>query len=87
MAEFYHHGQEYNVRVASPYVRGPELLVDYQMYDYSLDMWKLGCMLASMIFWKEPFFHGHDNYDQLVWIAKVREQKIYRTLLTNTTLN
>lgn len=42
-----------------------------QMYDYSLDMWSLGCMLASMIFRKEPFFHGHDNYDQLVRIAKV----------------
>ena len=23
------------------------------------------------IFKKEPFFHGHDNYDQLVRIAKV----------------
>lgn len=52
-------------------LQGPELLVDYQMYDYSLDMWSLGCMLASMIFRKEPFFHGHDNYDQLVRIAKV----------------
>lgn len=43
----------------------------FQFYDYSLDMWSLGCMLASMIFRKEPFFHGHDNYDQLVRIAKV----------------
>ena len=59
------------MRVASRYFKGPELLVDYQMYDYSLDMWSLGCMLASMIFRKEPFFHGHDNYDQLVRIAKV----------------
>ena len=42
-----------------------------KFYDYSLDMWSLGCMLASMIFRKEPFFHGHDNYDQLVRIAKV----------------
>merc|ERR1712212_1458775 len=33
--------QEYNVRVASRYFKGPELLVDYQMYDYSLDMWSL----------------------------------------------
>ena len=24
-----------------------------------------------MIFRKEPFFHGHDNYDQLVKITKV----------------
>uniref|UniRef100_A0A672P6H4 non-specific serine/threonine protein kinase n=1 Tax=Sinocyclocheilus grahami TaxID=75366 RepID=A0A672P6H4_SINGR len=71
LAEFYHPGQEYNIRVASRYFKGPELLIDYQMYDYSLDMWSLGCMLASMIFRKEPFFHGHDNYDQLVRIAKV----------------
>lgn len=71
LAEFYHPGQEYNVRVASRYFKGPELLVDYQEYDYSLDMWSFGCMLASMIFKKEPFFHGHDNYDQLVRIAKV----------------
>ncbi|CAK9297257.1 unnamed protein product [Gordionus sp. m RMFG-2023] len=71
LAEFYHPGQEYNVRVASRYFKGPELLVDYQQYDYSLDLWSLGCMLASMIFRKEPFFHGHDNDDQLVRIAKV----------------
>lgn len=71
LAEFYHPSQEYNVRVASRYFKGPELLVDYQLYDYSLDMWSLGCMVASMIFRKEPFFHGHDNYDQLVRIARV----------------
>ena len=104
LAEFYHPGREYNVRVASRYFKGPELLVDLQecMYcsvqiafcliaflrqheppplpllspilfsgDYALDMWSLGCMFAGMIFRKEPFFHGHDNYDQLVKIAKV----------------
>jgi casein kinase II subunit alpha len=71
LAEFYHAGQEYNVRVASRYFKGPELLVDLREYDYSLDMWSLGCMFAGMIFRKEPFFHGHDNYDQLVKIAKV----------------
>ena len=27
---------------------------------------------AGMIFRKEPFFYGHDNYDQLVKIAKAR---------------
>ncbi len=72
LAEFYHPGQEYNVRVASRYFKGPELLVDFQEYDYALDMWSLGCMFAGMIFKKEPFFHGHDNHDQLVKIAKVR---------------
>lgn len=71
LAEFYHAGREYNVRVASRYFKGPELLLDHQEYDYSLDMWSMGCMVASMFFRKEPFFHGHDNYDQLVKIAKV----------------
>ncbi|KAK9061896.1 hypothetical protein SSX86_019080 [Deinandra increscens subsp. villosa] len=71
LAEFYHPGKEYNVRVASRYFKGPELLVDLQDYDYSLDMWSLGCMFAGMIFRKEPFFYGHDNQDQLVKIARV----------------
>merc|ERR1719321_2024593 len=71
LAEFYHPNREYNVRVASRYYKGPELLVDMQLYDYSLDIWSLGCMLAGMVFRKEPFFHGHDNYDQLVKIARV----------------
>merc|ERR1712146_259341 len=62
---------EYNVRVASRYFKGPELLVDFMEYDYMGDMWSLGCMFAGMIFRKEPFFHGHDNYDQLVKIVKV----------------
>ncbi|KAI0987859.1 hypothetical protein GJ496_000809 [Pomphorhynchus laevis] len=71
LAEFYHPGMAYNVRVASRYFKGPELLVDYQYYDYSLDIWSFGCMFASIIFRKEPFFHGHDNHDQLVRIVRV----------------
>lgn len=71
LAEFYHPEKEYNVRVASRYFKGPELLIDLQDYDYSLDMWSLGCMFAGMIFRKEPFFNGQDNYDQLVKISRV----------------
>lgn len=49
LAEFYHPDQDYNVRVASRYFKGPELLVDMQDYDYSLDMWSLGCMFAGLV--------------------------------------
>ena len=59
------------VIIIPPCTPHPELLVDLLEYDYALDLWSLGCMLAGMIFRKEPFFHGHDNYDQLVKIAKV----------------
>jgi casein kinase II subunit alpha len=48
LAEFYHPGREYNVRVASRYFKGPELLVDFQEYDYSLDLWSLGCMVSAL---------------------------------------
>jgi casein kinase II subunit alpha len=71
LAEFYHPKMEYNVRVASRYFKGPELLVNMRMYDYSLDLWSTGCMLAGMIFIVHPFFRGRDNDDQLVRIAKV----------------
>lgn len=71
LAEFYHAGVDYNVRVASRYHKGPELLINLQQYDYSLDLWSVGCMLAAIIFKKEPFFRGDSNNDQLVQIAKV----------------
>jgi len=71
LAEFYHPGEEYNVRVASRSFKGPELLVDFRQYDYSLDMWSLGCTLAGMLFLTHPFFHGKDNSDQLVKITRV----------------
>ena len=49
LAEFYIPNKEYNVRVASRYFKGPELLVNIRDYDYSLDMWSLGCMFAGMV--------------------------------------
>ena len=71
LAEFYYPERDYNVRVASRYYKGPELLVNDQFYSYSLDIWSLGVMLAAIVFKKEPFFHGKDPYDQLVKIVKV----------------
>jgi len=71
LAEYYFPGKDYNVRVASRYYKGPELLLNYQYYDYSLDMWSLGVTFAELIFKKQPFFQGMDNYDQLEMINKV----------------
>jgi casein kinase II subunit alpha len=71
LAELYHPNQEYNVRVASRYFKGPELLVNMRDYDYSLDLWSTGCMFAGMIFITHPLFQGRDNDDQLVCITRV----------------
>lgn len=56
LAEYYFPGKDYNVRVASRYFKGPELLLEYNYYDYSLDMWSLGATMAGIIFKKDPFF-------------------------------
>ncbi|XP_062070626.1 casein kinase II subunit alpha'-like [Lepus europaeus] len=48
LAEFYRPAQECNICIASRYFKGPELLVDYLTYSYSLDVRSLGCMLVSM---------------------------------------
>jgi len=71
LADFYHPGTDFNVRVASRYHKGPELLVNLRQYDYSLDLWAVGAMIAAIVFKKEPFFKGKSNSDQLVKIAKV----------------
>lgn len=71
LAEYYHPNTEYNVRVALRFFKGPELLVNFRHYDYLLDLWSFGCMLAAMVFLKEPFFHGKSNTDQLVQIVRV----------------
>ncbi|XP_055986217.1 casein kinase II subunit alpha-like [Sorex fumeus] len=71
LAEFYHPGKEYNTKIASRCFKAPELLIEYDTYDYSMDMWSLGCILASLVFQKEPFFYGRDNKDQLLKIVNI----------------
>lgn len=65
LADFYLPGKEFNVRVASRHYKSPELLIGYEYYDYAIDMWSVGCILAGLLFRIEPFFRGVDNEDQL----------------------
>lgn len=71
LAEFYHPREEYSVRVASRFYKSPELLLNYPYYDYSLDIWSFGCVMAEILFEKRPFFYGKSDCDQLVQIANV----------------
>lgn len=49
LSEFYLPDQEYNVRVASRPYKGPELLIGYKKYGFSLDIWSTGCVFAQMV--------------------------------------
>jgi len=50
LAEFYHPHAEYHVRVGTKGFKGPELLLNMNEYDYSVDIWALGTTIASMVF-------------------------------------
>ena len=58
LADFYLPNTRYNVRVASRHYKSPELLTGYQYYNYSVDLWPVGCILAGLLFRREPFFRG-----------------------------
>ena len=70
LADYYNPEMDYNVRVASRYYKGPELLVEDRKYHYSLDMWAVGCTLAGFLFKMDTFFKGTDNNDQLVKVVE-----------------
>ena len=86
LAEYYIPDKEYNVRVASRYYKGPELLVDDMLYNYSLDIWSLGCTLGNMMFQRDPMFKGSDNDDQLIKIAEIWGIDGLRDYLNNYSL-
>ena len=71
LAEFYHLNRDYNTRVASRHYKAPELLLKNKYYDYSLDMWSLGCVFAALIFRKDVFFNGYNDENQLLVITKI----------------
>ena len=71
LADFYHPNVSYNVRVASRHYKAPELLIGYGFYDYAIDLWGVGCILAGLLWRREPFFRGKDNIDQLAKIISI----------------
>lgn len=75
LADFYHPGEKYNIHVASRHYKPPELLLDYQLYDYSVDIWSFGVTMAQIVFKKSPFFAGNDDLDMIVKITNVLGSK------------
>ena len=64
-ADFYLPDGQLSPRVSSRFFKAPELLMEYPFYNYSVDVWAAGIILASLIFDRYPFFLGTDAEDQL----------------------
>ena len=87
MAEFYFPGKEYTWHVDSKHYKAPELLTHFTMYDYGLDIWGVGCILAGLIFKICPFFNGRNPSDQLHRITKVVGSQAMQAFIENYQVN
>lgn len=71
LAEFYHPMRKYVTHVATRYYKAPEILLGYEYYDYSIDMWAVGVMLLEMLTLKIHIFDGLNNEHQIDSIAEI----------------
>ena len=49
LSDFYIPKKLYNVNVCSLYYKAPELLLNYEKYDTSLDIWSVGVLFAQLV--------------------------------------
>ena len=55
--------------ICSRYYRAPELIFGSKQYDFSVDVWSAGCVIAEMI-GGQQLFRGEDPFKQLLEIVK-----------------
>ncbi|KAK8884259.1 hypothetical protein M9Y10_043367 [Tritrichomonas musculus] len=72
LAEFYHPLRTYSSSVGTRYYKAPELLLGYELYNYSVDIWSVGVILIEALSLNVHLFDS-DRYkmDQLDTIAKI----------------
>lgn len=70
LADFYYSENCYTTRVSTLRYKAPELLLDYGFYDYGIDIWGAGVVLAE-IYIKYPFFDGKTLGEMISRIASV----------------
>ena len=75
LAEYFLPYNELNCRVSTRPMKGPELLLGYGFYDYSLDMWCFGMLLGALIFKRNFLIHSKDDHEQLYRMVQVFGKK------------
>lgn len=70
LADMYYPQKAYTVRVSTMRYKAPELLLNYQYYDYGIDVWGAGCVFAEMLI-RFPFFEGTDPEEMIIDVAKI----------------
>lgn len=68
--EWYFPGKEYTDMISNQYFRAPELMLEIYDYQYSYDIWQLGCIFSTILFKIDYIFPGLNDNDQVDKIAQ-----------------
>jgi cyclin-dependent kinase-like len=55
--------------VSTRWYRAPELLAGSQIYDKSVDIWALGCIIPELLS-GTPLFPGNTNFEAMAYVIK-----------------
>lgn len=72
LAEFYHPLRTYSSAVGTRYYKAPELLLGYEYYNYSIDIWSVGVILIEGLSYDIHLFDFERfRIDQIETIARI----------------
>eukprot|EP00300_Choanocystis_sp_HF-7_P039667 c5982_g1_i1.p1 GENE.c5982_g1_i1~~c5982_g1_i1.p1 ORF type:complete len:379 (+),score=64.79 c5982_g1_i1:239-1375(+) len=72
LAAYYYPQRPFTKFPGTRVFKAPELLLQYELYDYSADMWSFGCLLGGIMFQRHPLFRGRkENLNVLQEIVKI----------------
>ena len=68
LSELYVAGKAYTCRVSTMRYKAPELLLNYEYYDYAVDVWSAGVVLGELLL-KIPFFDAQTIDDMVAAVV------------------
>lgn len=57
--------------VGTKFFKAPEIILDFQFYNYSIDIWSVGMIFGSIIFKKFPLVLGENLFEILIKIIEL----------------
>lgn len=67
----------YSSEVVTLWYRAPDILLGSTFYDFAIDMWSVGCIMAEL-YTKKPLLSGKNKEDQLLKIFAMLGNENYR---------
>ncbi|VUZ44740.1 unnamed protein product, partial [Hymenolepis diminuta] len=67
---YYRPVKDYSLSVCTLNFRPPEVVLGYTKYNFALDLWSFGCILAILIF-KQSLFNAYNEEELLLQIVRL----------------